>query len=186
MGTNNINIAGVGINAFADVTNDTSNATYGGYIADFDPFVAENGGSVANGTQTVNKTAVGNKNGVYYEKNNNDATFTMTVTVDKDMDVTLYLGMTSTDKKLINTNTMLSSITSQNASGGNNTVVRNNMDVTYAAWSAYANTRFGEYATISLKEGTNTITFTFGNQNANITAVFLQGAEGLVFGTKEN
>lgn len=186
MGSLNLNITGVEFNAFADITNDTADATYGGYIADFDPFIAENGGSVTPGTGATAKTAPENANGVYYEKNNTGATFTITVTVDKDMDVILSMGMTSTNKKVITTDAMLSSVTSKTSAGVANTVVRNSMSVTYAAWSAYTDTRFAEYATISLKEGTNTITFVFGSTNANIAAVYLQGAEGLVFGTKEN
>lgn len=186
MGDLNINIAGVEILAFADITHEPTKVNYGGKIADFDPFIAENGGSVAAGTQAPKKTAEGNSNGIYYEKNNTGATFTMTVTVEQDIDVILQLDMTSTNNKAYAISSILSSVTSKDATGANNQVVLNATgSVTTKGWNA-ANDVKADYATISLKKGTNTITFVFGSNNLNISGVYLICNCDLVFGAKEN
>jgi hypothetical protein len=53
-------------------------------------------------------------------------------------------------------------------------------------WNAKTQTAVLKFATISLKEGVNTITFNFGTKNHNLSALYLEGAEGLIFGAKEN
>ena len=188
MGDLNINIAGFEILAFAEeVTHQPTKIVYGGNIADFDPFVKENGGSFVKGTGATAKVTDAT-NGVYYQKNNTGATFTMTVTVDHDMTVVFYLGLTAGTSAgyKATTGEILTSITSTDSAGGENTVVRfESATTSFKGWNANTNTVKLGFATISLKEGTNTITFVFGSKNINIAAVYLHGTEELIIGKNE-
>jgi hypothetical protein len=180
MGDNNINMSGVQITAFGEITHEPIRLVYGSYIKDYDPFVEGNGGSVVtNGSSTKNA-------GSYYEKNQKSE-FTFTVNVDKPTEVKLVLALVF-GKYSYNTGDIVTSVTSANSSGAANTVTITPSYVikcTSSSWKTDHNIK-AEFATILLSEGMNTITITFGDLNVNIFGVFLQADNEIVFGTKQD
>ena len=84
------------------------------------------------------------------------------------------------------TTDVITSITSTNANGQSNAVTYSEeKTVVRTSWNVYRTIK-ADLATISLAEGTNTITFTFGDKNVNISGVFLKADNEVVFGKNEN
>lgn len=182
MGDNNVNIAGVELISRAEITHEAVRTEYGNSIKNYDPFISANGGSViTNGSDTKK---MDNNYGVFY-MNNQKSTFTFTVNVDKATDVVLYLTLAFSNTNGYATNSIVTSVTSAGADGQANAVtLADAVTVKNSSWNANHAIR-ADFATISLKEGVNTITFTFGSNDVNITGVYLKSGNEVVFGTKE-
>ncbi len=167
---------------------DVKLSTYEFTIADNDPFDATNGGSVVKGTvdgsQEVGKNT--NKYGTFYELNKG-ATFTLTVNVTEATDVAFIIKVCSTNNYSFDYSKVITAISSKNSSGSENKIVVNSGTVDTVGW--YTSTASAiEIATISLAEGTNTITFTMGTETAktlNIAAIAFESAVPVVLGTNE-
>ena len=182
MGNLNVNIAGVEILTLAELTHETVRHTFGDFILNYDPFLAENGGSIeTNGSSTKKVTHA--SYGTYYEKNQG-STFTITVNVEKATDVVFYLNLSFNSKNVLYAKSnVITSITSKNASGQANAVVIADGNIKNGSWSANNGIRT-ELATISLSAGENTITFTFGDLDVNIAGVFVMSDIEVTFGKK--
>ena len=181
MGNQNVNVAGVAVISLAEITHETVNTEYGNAIKNYDPFLSENGGSITtNGSDT---TKVDNTNGVFYHQNQK-STFTFTVNAAEATDAVLSLAIVF-DSNGFSTGNILTSITSKDASGNENVVtLADNVTVKCGGWSNTQSLR-ADFATISLNEGINTITFTFGTDNVNIMGVYLKSDSEIIFGAKE-
>ena len=179
MGDINVNIAGVEIITFAEITHETVRHTFGNTILDYDPFIAENGGSTSGSTFKSTEA----KYGTFYKSNQN-STFTFTVNVEKATDVVFYLNLAFNSKDAFYAKSnVVTSITSKNASGQANTVVIADGNIKNGSWTTNNAIRV-ELATISLNAGENTITFTFGNLDVNIASVFIVSDNEVVIGKK--
>ena len=178
MGNENVNVAGVAVISLAEITHETVNTEYGNIIKNYDPFLSENGVSITtNGSDT---TKVDNQNGVFYHQNQK-STFTFTVNADEATDAVLSLAIVFNSNGF-STRNILTSITSADASGKENTVtLADNVTVKCGGWSNTQTLR-ADFATISLQEGVNTITFTFGTDNVNIMGVYLKSDSEITFG----
>ena len=177
MGNNNVNIAGVAITSSAVITHEAARSEYGYSIATYDPFLSENGGSITTNGSATEK--LDNNNGVFYQKNQK-STFTFTVNAAEATDAVLSLAIVF--NSTYSTQTIITSVTSVDANGNENTVVlTDNISVTCGGWSNTQSLR-ADFAIISLKEGVNTITFTFGTDNVNIMGVYLKSDSEITFG----
>lgn len=161
MGNLNINIAGVEIHAFADITREPVTA-YGGNFATFDPFLAENGGSavVNDATAATKGNKVDNGGDEVLYQNNRGNVYTMTITVDEPTTVVLRLGF-AFNKTAGYTVQSTATVTSNDANGNANVVYSSTNTIKNGQWKV-AGAVIGELATIELKAGTNTITITMG------------------------
>ena len=179
MGDNNVNIAGVAFTSTAKITHEAVRSEYGNKIGEYDPFVAENGGSIVkNGTDT---TKIDNNYGIFYHQNQK-STFTFTVNTEEAADVVLSLAIMFDNSSGFSTRNIITSITSVGADGQENTVIlADDVLVKCASWNITQSLR-ADFATISLKEGVNTITFTFGTDNVNIGGVYLKSDSEITFG----
>ena len=163
----NINIAGVEIHAFADITHEPTKIFHGGKLADVNP-LTKNG---SKDNELINHAT----NGIYYQ-NNQNATFTFTVTVEEDMEATLLMDFTSTNNKAYAVNTIISSVSVNGTAASINTG-----SITTKGWNV-ANDVKATIATFSLKAGTNTITIVFGGNNLNVSSVYLHANGAVTFG----
>lgn len=179
MGDVNVNVAGVGAVSSVEITHDPSNIEYGNAMKNYDPFLAENGGSiVTNGSDTKK---VDNSNGIFY-MNNINSTFTFTVYAEKDTEAVLSLAIVFNNSAGYATNSIITAISSADANGQANAVtIADAVTVKCSSWSSTGVLR-ADFATISLKEGMNTITFTFGSHDVNIFGVYLKADDEIVFG----
>jgi predicted esterase len=182
MGNNNVNIAGVEFVTTAEITHQPARSEYGNSIESYDPFIAANGGSIlTNGSATQKAN---NENGVFY-MNNQKSTFTFTVNAKEATDAVLSLGIVFNNSNGYSTRNIITSVTSLDRNGEANTVVISDaITVKCANWN-YTQSLRADFATISLKEGVNTITFTFGTDNVNISGVYLRSDSEIVFGIKD-
>jgi hypothetical protein len=180
MGELNINIVGVEIITFAELTHQPVQRTFGGLIRDFDPFAAENGGSTSGSTYKSTEA----KYGTFYKKNQN-STFTVTVNVDKATDVVLAFNFAFNNTAGYAYDSIITSISSKNAAGQANTVALKQGMVVNNSWTTNSAKR-AEVATISLSAGENTITFVFGGNDVNIMSFYLISDEKITFGKKAN
>ena len=178
MGELNINIVGVEIITFAELTHQPVQRTFGGLIADFDPFAAENGGSTSGSTYKSTEA----KYGTFYKKTQG-STFTITVNVEKDTDIVLYMNLAFNNSAGYALDDIITSISSKNSAGQANNVVRHDGTIKNTAWT-YNSAKRAEFATISLKAGENTITFTCGSNDVNIMSVWLMSDTAITFGKK--
>ena len=177
----NINIAGVEIHAFADITHEPVTA-YGGNFATFDPFLAENGGSaVVNDATAASKGNKVNNGGIeVLYQNNRGNVYTMTVNVAEPTTIVLRLGF-AYNKTSGYTAQSIATITSTNANGSANKVYSSTNTIKNGQWKV-AGAVIGELATIELQAGTNTITLAMGTNNVNITGVYIVSNNELTFG----
>ena len=185
MGDLNVNIFGVELLSFAPVIHEPTKILYGGNISEFDPFLKENGGSIVkkNDNSAWKREPGETKYGVFYQ-NNQGTSYTVTVTVDKTTDVTLILGFVFQNTSGYDTDKIITSITSTNANGVANTVVMKPVqNINSDRWYTDKAVRT-ELATITLPEGTNTITFTFGELDVNISSFYLKSNDEIAFGNK--
>ena len=180
MGNLNVNIVGVEVITEADLTHETVKRLYGDRVVDFDPFAAANGGSTSGSTFKSTEA----KYGTFYKKTQN-STFTITVNVDKATDVVLYLNLAFNNTSGYSLSSAITSVSSKNAAGQANAVVRNEGTIKNNSWTTNSSKRF-EIATISLSAGENTITFTMGNNDINIASLYILSDEKLTFGKKAN
>lgn len=177
MGDQNVNVAGVSVVSLGKITHEAVNTEYGDAIKNYDPFLSENGGSITTNGSATEK--LDNSNGIFYQKNQK-STFTFTVDAAEATDVILSLALVF--NSTYSTQNIITSVTSVDANGNENTVVfTDNISVTCGGWSNTQSLR-ADFAIISLKEGVNTITFTFGTQNANIMGVYLKSDSEITFG----
>ena len=173
---------------FSFTVEDVKTSVYEFTIADNDPFDAANGGSVVKGTvdgsQEVGKTT--NKYGTFYELNKG-ATFTLTINVEEATDIAFIIKVCSTNNYSFDYSKAITAISSKNSSGSENEIVVNSGTVNTVGW--YTSTASAiEIATISLAEGTNTITFTMGTETAktlNIASIAFESAIPVSLGAKE-
>jgi hypothetical protein len=181
MGNLNINIAGVEIHAFADITREPVTA-YGGNFATFDPFLAENGGSavVNDATAATKGNKVDNGGNEVLYQNNRGNVYTMTITVDEPTTVVLRLGF-AFNKTAGYTAQSTATVTSKDANGNANVVYSSTNTIKNGQWKV-AGAVIGELATIELKAGTNTITIAMGTNNVNLTGVYLVANNEITFG----
>ena len=180
-----MNIFGVELVSFAPVTHEPTKILYGGNISEFDPFLKENGGSIVkkNDNSAWKREPGDSKYGVFYP-NNQGTSYTITVTVDKTTDVTLILGFVFQNTSGYDTDKIITSITSSNTNGVANTVVMQPVkNINSDRWYTDKAVRT-ELATITLTEGTNTITFTFGELDVNISSLYLKSDSEVAFGSK--
>lgn len=179
MGDQNVNVAGVSVVSLGKITHETVNTEYGDAIKNYDPFASANGGSfVANGFDTKK---MDNSNGVFY-MNNKNATFTFTVYAEKDTEAVLSLAIVFDNTTGYATSNIITSVASADASGKANAVTyANAITVKCSSWANTGAMR-ADFATISLKEGMNTITFTFGTHDVNIMGVYLKSDSEITFG----
>ena len=179
MGDQNVNVAGVSVVSLGKITHETVNTEYGDAIKNYDPFASANGGSfVANGFDTKK---MDNSNGVFY-MNNKNATFTFTVYAEKDTEAVLSLAIVFDNTTGYATSNIITSVASADASGKANAVTNANaITVKCNSWANTGAMR-ADFATISLKEGMNTITFTFGTHDVNIMGVYLKSDSKITFG----
>ena len=182
MGNENVNVAGIELISTAKLTHKTVRSEYGDSIQNYDPFVSENGGSfVTNGLSTLK---MDNSNGVFY-MNNQNTTFTFTVYAEKATDAVLSLAIVFNKTSGYTTDSIIPSVTSLDANGQANAVsLAGSVTVKNNSWLCTQAMR-ADFATISLKEGVNTITFTFGGNDVNIAGVYLKSDNEVVFGTKK-
>ena len=180
MGDINVNIVGVELITLADITHEPVDRQFGGRIVDFDPFIAANGGSTSGSTYKATEA----KYGTFY-KSNQGSTFTITVNVDKATDVVLYLNLAFNKTSGYAMSDIITSVSSKNASGNDNAVVRYEGTIKNNSWTTNSSKR-AEVATISLSAGENTITFTFGSLDVNIASLYVISDEQLTFGKKAN
>lgn len=167
---------------------DVKLSTYEFTIENNDPFDAANGGSVVKGTvdgsQEVGKMT--NKYGTFYELNKG-ATFTLTINVEEATDIAFIIKVCSTNNYSFDYSKAITAISSKNSSGSENEIVVNSGTVNTVGW--YTSTASAiEIATISLAEGTNTITFTMGTETAktlNIASIAFESAIPVSLGAKE-
>jgi hypothetical protein len=173
---------------FSFTVEDVKTSVYEFTIADNDPFDAANGGSVVKGTvdgsQEVGKMT--NKYGTFYELNKG-ATFTLTINVEEATDIAFIIKVCSTNNYSFDYSKAITAISSKNSSGSENEIVVNSGTVNTVGW--YTSTASAiEIATISLAEGTNTITFTMGTETAktlNIASIAFESAIPVSLGAKE-
>lgn len=181
MGDENVNVAGVAAVSLAEITHEAVNTEYGNGIKNYDPFVSDNGGTfITNGSDTQK---VDNSDGVFY-RNNQKTTFTFTVIAEKDTDAVLSLAIVFNNTTGYATNSIITSVTSMDANGQENTVKIADAVTVKCNGLTIAKSLRADFATISLKEGVNTITFTFGDNDVNIMGVYLKSDNEVVFGTK--
>ena len=181
MGNVNVNVAGVAAVSSVEITHEIANIEYGNAIKNYDPFIAENGGSfVTSGSDTKK---MDNSNGVFY-MNNINSTFTFTVYCEEDTEAVLSLAIVFNKAAGYATNSIITSVTSLDASGQANDVsIADAVTVKCSSWSNTGALR-ADFATISLKEGVNTITFVFGSNDVNIMGVYLKSESEIIFGNK--
>ena len=118
--------------------------------------------------------------------NNQKSTFTFTVNVNKATDVVLCMTLAFNNSSGYTNDSIITYITSADASGQANDIkLADEITVKNNSWN-YIHAVRADFATISLKEGVNTITFTFGNNDVNITGVYLKSENEVVFGIKNN
>lgn len=139
-------------------------------VAVNDPFAAANGGSVVQGTAEGSQTPVLHGDG-YYEKIKG-AVFTMTVTASEDVDAQLIVKLSSAADRTAQLQSLFAS-----ASVNGQSVSVNSGSITAINWSTPVD---AAVATVSLKKGTNVITFTRGTaDNFNIWGASLETVRGV-------
>ena len=149
-------------------------------IADNDPFLAENGGSVVQGT-AEGSTAVGkntNQYGTFYE-NTKGATFTLRINAAEAMDVNFVIKVSSTADYTFDLADVVTAITLNGEETG---VIRKEGTVSTTGWYV-SSAGSAEIATLSLQKGVNVISFTAGTATAktlNIGAIVFSSAEYLI------
>ena len=122
-----------------------------------------------------------NNYGIFYHQNQK-STFTFTVNAEEATDVVLSLAIMFNNSNGFSTRNIITSITSVGADGQENTVIlADDVLVKCANWNSTQSLR-ADFATIYLKEGVNTITFTFGTDNVNIAGVYLKSDSEITFG----
>jgi len=149
--------------------------TYTFNISNVDPF-GGNYGSVTPGTKTPNISS----DGSYYE-NVTGATLTTNVVVTKDTEVSFIIKVVR--KNGVTTNDEL--FTSILLDGSNDGVTRIDGDIVCGTSWAASSADSTVVATLSLKEGVNTISFTMGDLNYNIVGIAFESSVSVTLGSTE-
>ena len=149
--------------------------TYTFNISNVDPFGGDYG-SVTPGTKTPNISS----DGSYYE-NVTGATLTTNVVVSKDTEVSFIISVVRKNGVTTNDELFISIL----LNGSDVGVTRIDGDIACGTSWATSSADSTVVATLSLKEGVNTISFTIGDLNYNIVGIAFESSVPVTLGSTE-